>query len=375
MELCIRCGAKNDEVKLFDAIYNARIEKICERCSIIENVPLIKKPATEQLKEAESNLGVYERMQKIQGIKKKKKENIFFREDKLNELNSHPELELPEQKKLNLIEHFHWEIMKLRRRKGLTQQKLAENLGESEIAIQMIEKSKLPEHTEILIKKLEQFFQVNLRKNIEIKKSEKTPILLDEKGNELKIIPEEKPYIPEIIEEHQEKAPIISDKTKQKLKEIECKIKEFEDEKIKMICGFDNTEIDIKETFLKFKEPQKDLDLKKIDPKNITINQLRNIHRKKIEVTKIEQIQEQRKIEERQRILEALRERDRLKHEEIRKRKLLEKENQEKEKFKLIQEKKIETEMKNKKESEDINKFLGGTELIKNKNSWNEHFI
>jgi len=120
--------------------------------SIIENVPIIKKPATEQLKEAESGIGVYERMQRIQGVKEERKKDVFFKEDKINELNSHPELELPEQKKLNLIEHFHWELMKLRRRKGLTQQQLAENLGESEIAIQMMEKSKLPENAETLIK-------------------------------------------------------------------------------------------------------------------------------------------------------------------------------------------------------------------------------
>ena len=63
--------------------------------------------------------------------------------------------------------------MKNRRRKGLSQAQLAEVLGESEAVIQMIEKANLPENAGVLVKKLEQFFQIRLRKITEM---EKTPL-------------------------------------------------------------------------------------------------------------------------------------------------------------------------------------------------------
>jgi len=171
----------------------------------------------------------------------------------------------------------------------------------------------------------------------------------------------------------------MSENTKQRLREIECKIEEFEEEKRKMTCGFEDREIDFKNNSLEsssigFKEPLQDIDLKKIDPKGVTINQLRHIHRKKIEVTKIEQIEEQKKIEERQRILEALRERDRLKHEQKRESIELEKAREEREKQNLIGKQNQEIRIRQEKESEDINQFLGGTELLNNKSKENKEY-
>ena len=70
MENCVRCNVDGGEVRLFDAIYEGRMAKICERCSIIENVPIIKKPGGSQLKEAEmGRVGVYDRMKRMSGLK------------------------------------------------------------------------------------------------------------------------------------------------------------------------------------------------------------------------------------------------------------------------------------------------------------------
>ena len=215
VETCVRCDVENNEVRLYDAIYDGRMSSICERCSIIENIPIIKRPDASQLKESEKGVGVYPRMKRLAGIKDERPEEGYFREDKLKELEKQPELELPEREKLNLIEHFHWEIMKNRRRKGLSHQKLAEVLGESEVVVQMIEKGKLPENAESLIRKLEQFFQTKLRKITDTdrflnrRRRVGGPILLNEKGEELIEIPEEKIEI--IPEKEKEKEDEIDD--------------------------------------------------------------------------------------------------------------------------------------------------------------------
>jgi len=268
MEKCVRCNVNGKDVRLFDAIYDGRMEKICERCSIIENIPVIKKPDSEQLKNAEQTT-VYKRMKQMSGILDDEKKESFFVGDKLKELDSQPELELPEKDKLNLIEHFHWEVMKNRRRKGLSQKQLAENLGESEIVISMIEKAKLPENAENLITKLEQFFQVKLRKKdlnklMEIKRKREKPVLLDEQGNELESIPE--PEI-EIIKE---------DKLKP---EEDTEIEEFGKEEISALEG---GEEESKKDIRGIDIGKGELDIHKANLDNITISDLKELHRKKI---------------------------------------------------------------------------------------------
>ena len=339
MENCVRCNVEGAEVRLFDAIYEGRMAKICERCSIIENVPIIKKPGVSQLKEAEmGRVGVYDRMKRLSGIKDAKEETTFFKEDRLKELDKKPELELPEKEKLNLVEHFYWQIMQNRRRKGLSQKQLAEVLSESEVAIEMIEKAKFPENAEILIKKLEQFFQIRLRKlsseelmSIEMEKQK--PVLLDEYGRELEDIPE--PEIKQIeIEEVEEdrKETQVSLTSQPSLENVEAEIPEIE---YKLI-GAEPVELEEVEEEIK-EEPELDevgdLDIHKTNIENITIGDLKDLSRKRIEVTKQEKVEEQEKIEERQRLIEAR-----------------------KEELRLMRE----------KESNELDEILGGTELLSN---------
>ena len=337
MVICEICKVNGNEVRLFDAIYEGRMNTLCERCSIVENIPLIKKPDSSQLKESET-LRVSEKMKQLSGIREPEKQETFFKEDKLNELNKNPELELPEKHSLNLIDHFHWAVMKNRRRRGLSQKKLAEALGESEMAIQMIEKSKLPENAEIIIKKLEQLFQVKLRK-MRKEESIEEPILLDNQGKEIEIIPEEEMIF---IDEMGEEIP-ISQKTAEDIS-LEYTQK-----------------LNIKEQPL---ELTGDLDLKKINKEKVTIADLQKAHIRNIKATKIEQLEEQKKIEERQRILEALRERDKIKFVERKKQELYEKQKSEENKIRLIKENRKRLEEIRKEESRDIDKHFGGIELI-----------
>ncbi len=391
MERCARCRVREDEIRLFDAIYEGKMSYLCERCSIIENIPIIKKPNVSQLKESEKGISVNKRMKTLSGINEQKQEQIFFKEDKLKELEQNPEKEIPEKNNLNLIEHYYWEIMKNRRRKGLSQKQLSQNLGESEIAIQMIEKNKLPENAERIIKKLEQFFQIKLRKLTEMEKyleqKNKQPILLDEQGKELKIIPEPEQIIIKNIEEENPITDIDSFEKSKELERIRNQIpEESEDEfetryfpivrknnkqqeqSLSEIISKESKENPTKEQILYNSPP--DIDIKKVNPNQITINQLKEIHRKRIQATRQEQLEEQRKIEERQRILEAKREQDRLKQEEKRRQQEIEKQRIEEQKQKLIEQRRQELEQRKRKEFEEIDQYLGGAELL-NKNNPN----
>jgi len=175
MEQCYRCEKTEKEVRLSDAIYENEIVKICERCAILEGIPIIKKPTTSQLKDSERSYSVYQRLKRISGSDKKeeKHESIL---DQLRKLEEHPELEEPEEKRpFNLIENFHWHLMRERRNRGLSQKQLGWAIGESEAAIKMIEKQELPEDADKLIRKLEQFLQIRLRERtaLEIEEEER----------------------------------------------------------------------------------------------------------------------------------------------------------------------------------------------------------
>ena len=303
MEKCVRCRVSGEEVRLFDAIYLGQMEKICERCSIIENIPVIKKPDISQLKESERGR-VYDRMKRLSGIKEQKKKDTFFIEDRLRRLEEMPELELPEKDKLNLVDHFEWEIMRNRRRKGLSHNQLAENLGESEVAIAMLEKGRVPENAEGLIRKLEQFLRIRLRKISEVDRIiqarvRKGPVLLDEEGKELDRIPE-----PEIeITESPEKKEELDSKELLDLRGIDREKAEFNIERANL--------------------------------SQVRIADLKDLHRKRIEATKQEKEEEKRRITEKQRLVEAR-----------------------KEELRLMRE----------KESKELDGYLGGTELLeKNK--------
>lgn len=280
MEKCARCRVDGEDVRLFDAVYMGRIEKICERCSIIENIPIIKRPDASKLKESEMGARVYDRMKRLSGIKETRKEESFFIDDKLKQLDAMPELELPERNKLNLIDHFHWEIMKNRRRKGLSQEKLAENLGESPIAIAMLEKGRLPENAEGLIRKLEQFFQVRLRNRsaaeriMQEKAIARKPVLLDLEGHELQRIPE----------------PAIT--------EMKIEVDENDGKEVLDLRGIDRE--------------KDEFDIEKANLSRVRISDLRDLHRKRVEATKQEREEEKRRIAEKQKLVEARKEELRL---------------------------------------------------------------
>jgi ribosome-binding protein aMBF1 (putative translation factor) len=161
MEKCSRCDRSAEEVRLFDGISVNDSIKICEKCSLIAGVPIIKRPSTSQLKDSERPYGVRERLNRMAHLAKNEKK-IKSSYEEIKELESRPELEQPEDLVFKLVDNFHWIIQTERRRKGLSPKQLADAIHESESAIKMLERGIVPSKSIDLIRTLEQFLKVRL---------------------------------------------------------------------------------------------------------------------------------------------------------------------------------------------------------------------
>lgn len=172
---CFKCGTPGTKVRIFDAVSGKGIVKICERCAEEEDLPLIKRPTTEQLKRAESNTPVRKFLENISNVKFSEKEE-YERDKKMLERQEITLRQIVEKKyykdsvkkslpRPDLIDNFHWVIMRARRGRKISHKQLAEAISESETALQMAEKGILPEDDNRLIHKLETFFGVQLIKN------------------------------------------------------------------------------------------------------------------------------------------------------------------------------------------------------------------
>ncbi|MEK6914813.1 MAG: helix-turn-helix domain-containing protein [Nanoarchaeota archaeon] len=345
MRNCYLCGVAEEKVKIFDAINELRSINLCERCSIIENIPIIKKPTSNQIKESETTR-VSERMRALTRIREARKSDTFLKRDRLKELEKNPELERPEKENLDLSDYFHWEIMKNRRRRGWSQKQLANYIGESEVSIKMIENKNIPENAKKIIIKIEQLFHINLRKK-SMSNIKNQPILVTNDGKLLDLIPEE-----EMIFIDEEPRQEISKKTAE----------EISLERARKII---NIKEDDKNLVF---HTNKDLDIRKLDKGRTTIGDLQKLHEKKLVILEKERFEEKRKIEERQRILRESREKDRKRIEQEKNLRILEKEKEEETRRKIIEQKKREVRDLREKEEKEVNKYLGGSELLEEDN-------
>lgn len=198
---CFICGVKGEDAALFSAIMNEGVVPICEECSVKENIPVIKRVG--QLRESERNQTIYERLSKMAGLNPVEHKEKINREEK-NELRrelrkpveKNGSFSFPNLKKIQpqfeegLIRNYHWTIFNARRALKLTQKQLADEIGESEASVKLVERGILPDNYIPFIKKLQtclgiELFNKPLKKdnliketpriNVEEKKEEKIP--------------------------------------------------------------------------------------------------------------------------------------------------------------------------------------------------------
>jgi ribosome-binding protein aMBF1 (putative translation factor) len=171
MEKCYKCGTSSENTIIYDAISNDGLVKICASCNIKENLPILRKAGSMP---EEKRLTVYERMSRMSGFNPRERE-LRQREEQLKKQNEEMRQivdrnfrdEMATLKKEtgdDLVRNFHWEIMKARRAKHMTQKDLAEAIGESELAIRMVERGMLPRERERLVRKIEDYLHIRISK-------------------------------------------------------------------------------------------------------------------------------------------------------------------------------------------------------------------
>ncbi len=187
---CFICGIKGERAALFSAIISEGVVPICEDCSIKENIPVIKRVG--QIREAERNQTVYERLSVMAGLNPEAHKEKIKREEQLG--LKRPEQRRPVEKKSSqlsfpnlkqikpqfeegLIRNYHWTIFNARRAMRLTQKQLADEIKEPEASIKLVERGILPDNYVPFIRKLQtclgiELFNNQLKKDLNLSKNE-----------------------------------------------------------------------------------------------------------------------------------------------------------------------------------------------------------
>ena len=175
---CSVCGISGEKARLLDVISPKGIIRVCEACAELEDMPVFRRPTTFQLKESEKKPRIiYPQEPEKKPTEREAKIATTLKEiaDRTYEMAVSQE----EKSRPELVDNFHWIVMRARRLKKLTQEQLAKEISESTAAIKMAEKGILPEDDYRLVNKLESFLGVKIVK--------------DEARDKLKKIPEKSP--------------------------------------------------------------------------------------------------------------------------------------------------------------------------------------
>ncbi len=173
---CSKCGRGYG--KFSDVITGEGIVKLCSSCLNSEDAFVVKKPTEDQIQGENKDTSLYNRLSRNRGIDPQEhKKNIFgsVHKEKLKE----QEVNLRDlidkkfdsfvkekklQKREDLVDNFHWILMRARRNKKMSVIELAKEIGESEKIIKMAEQGVLPEGDIRIVQKLETILGINLFK-------------------------------------------------------------------------------------------------------------------------------------------------------------------------------------------------------------------
>lgn len=183
MEECAKCGKIFESSAIVEAIDGSEIVRICEECSLSENLPVIRKPTDFQLQESVKPYSVRDRLSRMAGIKvnREKKEQMAPRItlENLRKPKDYSGIldakyrQVRKTPNLGLIDNWNWHIQMARRNRKLTVGQVAGVIGENEQAVKLIEAGNLGDDSYRIIGKLEQYLKINLRKSENQKEAER----------------------------------------------------------------------------------------------------------------------------------------------------------------------------------------------------------
>ena len=162
---CSVCGISGEKTRLLDVISLKEIVKVCEACSKAEDMPVLRRPTTFQLKESEKKQRIYPRESEKEAEKAETEAKTEITLKEIADRNYEERISQEKKPRPDLVDNFHWVIMRARRLKKLTQEQLAEEILESTSAIKMAENGILPEDDYRLVNKLESFLGIRIVKD------------------------------------------------------------------------------------------------------------------------------------------------------------------------------------------------------------------
>lgn len=171
---CSNCGVSSSATRLFDVISGEGIVKLCQECLSSDSIPLKRSGGLSPGQEKKQT--TYERLSTLAGIKdpEEHRKNIFGnpRQEEMKK----QEVTLRElidkkfdkfikedvrKKRDDLVDNFHWVIMRARRHRKMSVSQLAREIGESERVVKLAEQGIIPEGYDLIIK-LETILGINL---------------------------------------------------------------------------------------------------------------------------------------------------------------------------------------------------------------------
>ena len=175
MKECYLCGVSEEKALLYEGIHKSYgIVGVCRKCYFKDKFPLVEKKSVNP-EDVASRGSVRERLMKMAHVRLEKApekrmapsfENITLRD--IVEKNFKKEAIMPPKPPEDLIENFHWVVMRKRRSMKITKEHLAEKTKEPLIAIESLEKGIVPREYKPLIKKVEGVLGIRLLKNKDI---------------------------------------------------------------------------------------------------------------------------------------------------------------------------------------------------------------
>lgn len=174
MGICAVCEKEFDNSELKQVISKDGIIKVCRGC-LNEDMLSLRRPNPNAFDNIYNREPVRPRLSQAAGLRKvegdKKRISDFGKDSGVlrgEPLRKVANKKFEDAKKLppneDLIDNFHWILMRARRFRKISQKKLAEELQESESAIDLAERGVIPQGSDAFVRKLEQYLGVIISK-------------------------------------------------------------------------------------------------------------------------------------------------------------------------------------------------------------------
>lgn len=157
---CFVCG---DECKLFGVVCTKGIVNVCLDCAQKENMPFVHKPTAAQLVESAKKPWAFDARKRFEHLKNPE---LAVQEGGLRKMveRNYGIISKKTESRTDLIDNFHWILVRMRRSKKLTQEQFAKEIEESVTAIKMAEQGIIPKSSNELVNKLERALGIRLWK-------------------------------------------------------------------------------------------------------------------------------------------------------------------------------------------------------------------